>query len=78
MTTQTKKRINLSVSPDIDKTLARLAERDQVPVATKALELIKKALQTEEDVVLDFLAQRRDKKGARYLPHRKVWSQLTR
>ncbi len=78
MITKTKKRINLSVSADIDRVLTKLAERDEVPIATKALELLKKALQIEEDVVLDFLAQQRDTKTARYVPHHKVWSRLTR
>jgi len=70
---KTKKRINISVSADTNQELIKLAERDQVPVASKALDLIKKAIQIEEDEVLDLLAQQRDIKNAKYSSHEQVW-----
>ena len=70
---KTKKRINISVSEEVNRELVKLAERDQVPVASKALELIRKAIQIEEDEVLDWLAQQRDIKGAKYLSHEQAW-----
>lgn len=78
MATKIKKRINISVSGEIDQSLSKLAKRDQMPVATKALELIKKALQLEEDVVLDLLAEKRDTADAGYLSHQKAWSRSMR
>ncbi len=71
--TTTKKRINISIGKETEKSLFRLAERDQVPPATKAEELLRLALETEEDVVFDTLAQARDKKAARYVKHGSVW-----
>lgn len=69
----TKKRINLSVSRDIQTALARLAARDEVPQATKALHLLRLALQWEEDAVLDAIASRRDVQGARFVSHGAAW-----
>lgn len=69
----TKKRINISVSKDIDESLERLAERDQVPQATKAEHLLRVALELEEDDVLNAIASRRDKKGARFVSHTSAW-----
>jgi len=78
MAIKTKKRVNISIAPEINAALHRLAERDQMPVASKALELIKKALQVEEDDALDFLAQERDVRGTRYLSHQKTWERPTK
>lgn len=72
-TTIIKKRINLSVSEDIDAVIKRLAERDSMPTASKALELIKKAIQIEEDDAFERLASERDTKSARYFSHARAW-----
>lgn len=69
----TKKRINISVSEEVDTALGRLAERDQVPQATKAEHLIRIALELEEDEVLNAIASRRDSKGAPFLSHQQAW-----
>jgi hypothetical protein len=69
----TKKRINISVSRDMDAVLARLAKRDQMPQATKAEHLIALALEMEEDDALDAAARRRDRKAAKLLPHAAAW-----
>jgi len=71
--TTTKKRINISVSKELDNMLGRLAKRDQVPQATKAEHLLRMALEIEEDQILDEIAQRRDTSKARFLSHPSVW-----
>ena len=68
-----KKRINVSVSKEMDATLEKLAERDEMPVATKAEHLLRIALEIEEDEVLDAIASRRDRGSARFVPHSAVW-----
>ena len=73
MAVKTKKRINISVSADIDRILVQLAKRDDVPVAAKTLELIKQALELEEDRVLDALANERNTPNARYFSHDEAW-----
>jgi len=69
----TKKRINLSVADKLYTTLARLAEQDSVTPTTKALELLRQAMEIEEDRVLGAIAKERDKKGVHYISHNAVW-----
>ena len=69
----TKKRINVSVSKDVDQALERLAKRDQMPQATKAEHLLSLALELEEDEVLSAVAAKRDRKGTKFVPHASAW-----
>jgi len=69
----TKKRINISVSKEVDDALGRLAKRDQVPQATKAEHLLRMALEIEEDEVLDAIAAKRDTAKTRFVPHSSAW-----
>ena len=69
----TKKRINVSLSTDVEKAITKLAKRDQVPEATKAGELIRLALEIEEDQVLDGIATERYKTSKKMLLHKEVW-----
>lgn len=68
-----KKRINISLPYDLETILKHLAKRDQVPQATKAIHLIKMAIEIDEDVVFDRLAAKRDTKNANFLSHDEVW-----
>lgn len=68
-----KKRINVSVSEEVEKALNRLAKRDHVPVATKALELLTEALELEEDRVLEAIANEREAMGGKFISHKDVW-----
>jgi hypothetical protein len=71
----TKKRINISVPDDIEAILKLLAERDEVPQATKASELLRSAIEIDEDEVFNELAEKRDTKNAKFIPHnKKIWS----
>lgn len=70
----TKKRINISVPKNIEDVIAKLAKRDQLPEATKAGELLRMAIEIEEDQVFDEIASKRDKKGAIFISHKKAWS----
>ncbi len=73
MAVKTKKRINISVSADINRILVQLAKRDDIPVAKKTLELIKQALELEEDIVLDAIASERDTKNVRHFSDEEAW-----
>lgn len=70
----TKKRINISLSPDLERAVSKYAKRDSVPEATKALELIKIALEIEEDFVFDQIATERMKEGGKLISHDKAWN----
>ena len=72
--TTVKRRINVSIESDIEEMLKRVAKRDQVPQATKAAELLRIALEIEEDQVWASLAELRDKKSARFISHQKAWA----
>lgn len=54
--------------------LSRIAKRDNIPQATKAVYLLGIALEIEEDMVLDKIARGRDTKDARFLTHKKAWA----
>jgi hypothetical protein len=71
--TTTKKRINISVSKEIDNALLKLAKRDEVPQATKAEHLIRFALEIEEDNVLNTIAEIRDNSSAKFVSHKVAW-----
>ncbi len=72
--TMIKNRINISVSQDVERAVASLAKRDQVPNATKAAELIRLAIEIEEDVALDTFAQKRDVKTTKFIAHNTAWN----
>jgi len=69
-----KKRINISVTDDIEEAIKLLAKRDNVPVATKANDLIRMAIELDEDDILREIAEKRDTKDASYVSHEDAWS----
>ncbi len=68
-----KKRINISLPKDIEKSLKYLSERDDEPQATKAIKLIRIAIEIDEDEVFDKLATKRDTKKAKFISHKDAW-----
>lgn len=68
-----KQRINLSVPAVVNVALKRLATREETTVASKALSLIVRGLELEEDIVLQNIAERRDRQGTRFVPHAAAW-----
>ncbi len=72
--TTTKKRVNISLSKTEEGALEKLAKRDSMPVATKAMHLIRQALEIEEDMIWDKIANGRDKKSATFVSHNKAWA----
>ena len=69
----TKKRVHISLSPEMEKVLTRLAKRDSVPEATKVVELLHTALEIEEDVAFGKLAEERFKSMGKTISHKEVW-----
>jgi hypothetical protein len=68
-----KRRINISVSKNIERALAKLAKRDEVPQATKAAHLLEQAIEWEEDAVWDLIVQKRAR-TPRFVSHAHVWN----
>lgn len=69
----TKQRINLSVTADMSKMLAKLAVRDQTSVAAKTLELVRAALEIEEDAAFVALVNKREKSKGAFVSHDDAW-----
>lgn len=69
----TKKRVNVSLPKDLEIALKHLAKRDDVPQSTKAMHLIKIAIEIDEDLVFDGMATKRDTKNAKFLSHNQAW-----
>ncbi len=69
-----KRRLNISLTKEVDRAISFLAKRDGVPQATKVSELLKRALEIEEDQVWDSIASSRDTKNAKFIDHKQVWA----
>ena len=69
----TKKRINITLSPELERALTAISKRDKMPEATKAALLIESALLIEEDSVWEALALARDTKNAKFVSHEEAW-----
>jgi len=69
----TKTRINISVSKAEEQILAELARRDHMPRATKARDLMRVAMEIEEDIAFARLAEERDVPGAKWISHEEFW-----
>lgn len=54
--------------------LAKLAKRDQMPQATKAAELIRIAIESDEDQVFEMIASGRDTEKVKFVSHKKAWA----
>lgn len=70
----TKKRLNMSLPPEVEAAIGLLANRDAVTPTTKALHLIQLALEIEEDDVWNAIATARDTKNAEFVSHEEAWA----
>ena len=69
-----KTRINITADKDIERSLVAAAKRDGVPMASKAVELLRLALDLEEDLALSSIADERlADKNIRWISHQKAW-----
>lgn len=71
--TTTKRRLNITLAPEVEKIITQIAKRDRVPEATKISELLKVSLIMEEDRAFALLAEDRLKDKGRTLTHDEVW-----
>lgn len=71
-----KKRLNVTLKNDTALFLKRIAVRDDVPAATKAAELLEKALMIEEEEYFAAIADRRARKKAGWMSHEEFWSKV--
>ena len=69
----TKQRINITVEPDMGEALLASARQDKVPVASKAHDLLRLALEIEEDLAWAKLVNHRLKMKGTIVSHKKTW-----
>ena len=71
-----KKRINITLPDNLAVFLKKIALRDDVPQATKAAELLGRALEIEEDAYFSVAAENRDQSNARFISHEIFWKKM--
>jgi hypothetical protein len=71
----TKPRINIILEEPLYKTVEKLAKRDGMSLSLKARDLIKEALEIQEDIALSSFAEEREKtfRKSKTLKHDEVW-----
>ena len=71
----TKPRINIILEEPLYKTVEKLAQRDGMSLSLKARDLIKEALEIQEDIALSSFAEEREKtfRKSKALKHDEVW-----
>jgi len=73
-------RLNVVLEGPLYEAISRLAQRDGVSRSLKARDLLRAALEVEEDVVLARFAEKRERSFDRKkaLTHNQVWAHLRR
>ena len=69
----TKRRLNITLSPEIDELIKEIAKRDEVPQATKVAELLRSSLLLEEDRALSLLGEERLRDKGKKISHTDIW-----
>ncbi len=72
----TNPRVNVVFERPLYEFLQQVAERDGVSLSLKVRDLVREGLEASEDVILDELAQKRERSfdRSRALSHKEVWS----
>ncbi len=68
-------RINVVLEKPLYETVRRLAEKEDVSLSLKIRDLVREALEAQEDAALAQFAEEREKsfKRSRALTHKQVW-----
>jgi len=68
-------RINVVLEKPVYKNIERLAKRDGVSLSLKVRDLVKEAIEIEEDIALAKIAKKREKgfSKAKALQHSDIW-----
>ena len=71
-----KPRINIVLDDILYQNVRLLAERDNISLSAKVRDLLKEALETQEDIALSGFAEEREKSwdDSKALNHDDVWS----
>lgn len=72
----TKTRLSLTLPADLAVFLKKISLRDAMPQAAKAVELLEKAWEIEEDAYFGKLADTLHQVDKGFVSHKKFWSQI--
>jgi len=68
-----KKRLHLTLTPEMERAVAQLSKRDEVPQATKVMQLLQVALELDEDLVWGQIVAERKATHKKLLTHEEIW-----
>lgn len=68
-----KRRLNITLTKEVEITLKKIARRDNVPEATKVVDLLVSALEIDEDVIWDSVARKREATKTKFVKHQDAW-----
>ena len=71
--TTLKRRLNITMTPEVEKLLSHMAKRDNAPQATKISQLLRISLMLEEDRAFSILGDQRFNEKTKKLSHKEVW-----
>jgi len=74
MTIKSKKRIYISVSPEIEDALEQISAKHNTPIASAATTLLQKAIEAEEDEIWDAIVSERKIKNKKFYSHTQAWN----
>jgi len=66
-------RINITITSEIAEILSKRAAGEKASISKIALDLIKEAIERDEDVYYSTIAEKREKKTKKWLTHSKAW-----
>lgn len=70
--TTTKKRLNISLSPYLERAISLLAKKDNLPEATKITQILEQSIEQIEDDILLQIAEEREKDGQKPISYKKL------
>ncbi len=69
----THPRISTVIERPLYETVEALAKRDHMSVSQKARDLLRRAIELDEDADLSVLAQERLRRSGKFIPHDEFW-----
>jgi predicted DNA-binding protein len=67
-----KRRLNITLTPEMEEFISILAKRDNVPEATKVSQILEDALEEMEDKIWLEIAEEREAEGGPYLSYEEL------
>ena len=71
-----KRRLNITLTPEMEEFISILAKRDKVPEATKVSQILEEALEEMEDQIWLEIAEEREAERGPYVSHEELWASV--